>query len=187
VVQHHHVFLGPCVEVTPPGKRQSGGEDDCVYTLLFRYFSSPSEQSILPGCSARQSFFLSLCMITRLRHYLIRYARQQAGTVSYLTLLQETELGLNLDISHEKSRLNEMLAEISTEEHAAGRPLLSSLVRVQGSKGQGDNFYKLCERLGYGEWRTLKQDENFLKGLIKECHEFWQQEANYAQYALNEA
>ena len=93
-------------------------------------------------------------MTTRLRHYLIRYARQQAGTVSYLTLLQESELGLNLDISHEKSRLNEMLAEISTEEHAAGRPLLSSLVRVQGSKGQGDNFYKLCERLGYGEWRT---------------------------------
>jgi hypothetical protein len=126
-------------------------------------------------------------MITRLRHYLIRYARQQAGTVSYLTLLQESELGLNLDISHEKSRLNEMLAEISMEEHAAGRPLLSSLVRVQGSKGQGDNFYKMCERLGYGEWRSLKQNEDFLKGLIKECREFWQKEANYAQYALNEA
>jgi hypothetical protein len=126
-------------------------------------------------------------MISRLRHYLIRYARQQAGTVSYLTLVQESELGLNLDISHEKSRLNEMLAEISTEEHAVGRPLLSALVRVPGSKGQGDNFYKLCERLGYGEWRALKQDEEFLKGLIKDCREFWQQEVNYEQYALNEA
>jgi hypothetical protein len=58
-------------------------------------------------------------MINRLRHYLIRYARQQAGTVSYLTLVQESELGLNLDISHEKARLNEMLAEISTEEFTA--------------------------------------------------------------------
>ncbi|RZK31434.1 MAG: hypothetical protein EOO63_04190 [Hymenobacter sp.] len=122
-------------------------------------------------------------MITRLRHYLIRYARQQAGTVSYLTLVQESELGLNLDISHEKSRLNELLTEISTAEHAAGRPILSSLVRVQGSKGQGDNFYKLCERLGMGEWRALKQDENFLKGLIKECRAFWQNEENYAQFA----
>lgn len=121
-------------------------------------------------------------MIIRLRHYLIRYARQQAGTVSYLTLVQESELGLNLDISHEKSRLNEILTEISTAEHAAGRPILSSLVRVQGSKGQGDNFYKLCERLGMGEWRTLKQDENFLKGLIKECRTFWQNEENYAQF-----
>ncbi len=125
-------------------------------------------------------------MINRLRHYLIRYARQQAGTVSYLTLVQESELGLNLDISHEKSRLNEMLAEISTEEYAAGRPILSSLVRVPGSKGQGDNFYKLCERLGMGEWRTLKQDENFLKNLVKECRDFWQQEANYVQFALGE-
>jgi hypothetical protein len=126
-------------------------------------------------------------MINRLRHYLIRYARQQAGTVSYLTLVQESELGLNLDISHEKSRLNEMLTEISTEEFAAGRPILSSLVRVQGSKGQGDNFYKMCERLGMGEWRTLKQDEGFLKNLIKECRDFWQQEENYAQFAINKA
>ncbi|NML65084.1 hypothetical protein HHL22_07680 [Hymenobacter sp. RP-2-7] len=122
-------------------------------------------------------------MTNRLRQYLIRYARQQVGTVSYLTLVQESELGLNLDISHEKSRLNEMLAEISTEEHQAGRPLLSCLVRVQGSKGQGDNFYKLCERLGLGEWRSLKQDEQFLKGLIRDCRSFWLQEANYAQYA----
>ncbi|MGI4875050.1 MAG: hypothetical protein ACRYFX_28165 [Janthinobacterium lividum] len=125
-------------------------------------------------------------MTSRLRHYLIRYARQQAGTVSYLTLVQESELGLNLDISHEKSRLNEMLAEISTVEHAAGRPLLSALVRVPGSKGQGDNFYKLCERLGMGEWRSLKQDENFLKSLVKDCHEFWQQETNYEQFVLSE-
>jgi hypothetical protein len=154
--------------------------------LIIPLLSQPSQ---LPthGYAALQGCLSLFRMITRLRHYLIRYARQQAGTVSYLTLLQESELGLNLDISHEKSRLNEMLAEISTEEHAAGRPLLSSLVRVQGSKGQGDNFYKMCERLGYGEWRSLKQDEDFLKRLIKECREFWQKEANYAQYALNEA
>jgi hypothetical protein len=142
--------------------------------------------SVRLGCASTGGHS-SFSMINRLRHYLIRYARQQAGTVSYLTLVHESELGLNLDISHEKSRLNEMLSEISMEEFAAGRPILSSLVRVQGSKGQGDNFYKMCERLGLGEWRSLKQDENFLKGLIKECREFWQQEANYAQYALNEA
>ncbi len=126
-------------------------------------------------------------MTNRLRSYLIRFARQQAGTVSYLTLVQEAELGLNLEISHEKSRLNEMLGEISTEEHTAGRPLLSCLVRVAGSKGQGDNFYKLCERLGLGEWRTLKQDEEFLKGLIRDCRAYWQEEANYAQFAQGQA
>jgi hypothetical protein len=122
-------------------------------------------------------------MIGRIRTYLIRYSRLQSGTVSYLTLVQEAELGLNLEISHEKSRLNEMLAEISLGEHEAGRPLLSCLVKVQGSKGQGDNFYKMCEKLGLGEWRSLKQNEDFLKDLIRECREFWRDEANFQKFA----
>ena len=122
-------------------------------------------------------------MTNRVRTYLIRFARTQSGTVSYLTLVQEAELGLNLEISHEKARLNEMLAEISQTEHAEGRPPLSSLVKVQGSKGQGDNFYKLCEKMGMGEWRTLKQDEEFLKTLINDCRTFWRDEANFQQFA----
>jgi len=122
-------------------------------------------------------------MLARIRTYLIRYARQQTGTVSYLTLVQEAELGLNLDISHEKSRLNEMLAEISTDEYEEGRPPLSCLVKVQGSKGQGDNFYKLCEKMGMGEWRSLKQNEDFLKNLIKDCRDFWRDDENFQQFA----
>ena len=122
-------------------------------------------------------------MIGRIRTYLIRYSRLQTGTVSYLTLVQEAELGLNLEISHEKSRLNEMLAEISMAEFENGHPLLSSLVKVQGSKGQGDSFYKLCEKMGLGEWRSLKQNEDFLKDLILECREFWNDEANFQKFA----
>ena len=122
-------------------------------------------------------------MIGRIRTYLIRYSRLQTGTVSYLTLVQEAELGLNLEISHEKSRLNEMLAEISMAEHEAGRPPLSALVKVQGSKGQGDNFYKLCEKMGMGEWRTLKQDEEFMKNLVRDCRAFWCDEPNFQEFA----
>jgi len=125
----------------------------------------------------------TFAMIGRIRTYLIRYSRQQTGTVSYLTLVQEAELGLNLEISHEKSRLNEMLAEISMTEFEAGRPFLSCLVKVQGSKGQGDNFYKLCEKMGLGEWRNLKQDEEFLKGLIRDCRAFWHNETNFQKFS----
>ncbi|SHJ06648.1 hypothetical protein SAMN02745146_2172 [Hymenobacter daecheongensis DSM 21074] len=119
----------------------------------------------------------------RVRNHLIRFARHQVGTTSYLNLVQEAELGLNLEISHEKSRLNELLAELSESEYWAGRPILSCLVKVEGSKGQGDNFYKMCERLGLGEWRTLKQDPEFLKTLRRECRAFWQDEQNYQQFA----
>ncbi|MCC3158714.1 hypothetical protein LJ737_15825 [Hymenobacter sp. 15J16-1T3B] len=122
-------------------------------------------------------------MITRVRRFLINYSRHQTGTVSYLTVVQEAELGLNLDISHEKSRLNELLAEISETEYTAGRPILSCLVKVEGSKGQGDNFFKLCERLGLGPWRELKQNPDFLSNLRAECRDFWRDEKNYAQFS----
>ena len=137
------------------------------------------------GPAAVAAFFalIFFSMTGRIRTFLIRYSRQQSGTLSYLTLVQEAELGLNLEISHEKSRLNEMLAEISSTEHEAGRPLLSALIKVAGSKGQGDNFYKLCERLGLGEWRTLKQDENFVKSKAQECHDFWGSDANFQSFS----
>ncbi|WP_139924091.1 hypothetical protein [Hymenobacter sp. DG01] len=121
-------------------------------------------------------------MTGRVRSHLIRFARTQVGTTSYLNLVQEAELGLNLDISHEKARLNEILAEITETEFRAGRPLLSCLVKVEGSKGQGDNFYKLCERLGLGEWRTLKQQEDFLKTIRREAREFWKDNSNFEKF-----
>ncbi|WP_246010686.1 hypothetical protein [Hymenobacter perfusus] len=141
---------------------------------------------------ARRAFFatfrfrflpLFLPMTGRVRSHLIRFSRTQVGTTSYLNLVQEAELGLNLEISHEKSRLNEILAEISENEYQAGRPILSCLVKVEGSKGQGDNFYKLCERLGLGEWRELKQQEDFLKNMRRECRAFWQNDDNFEKFA----
>ncbi|MBC6988369.1 MULTISPECIES: hypothetical protein [Hymenobacter] len=119
----------------------------------------------------------------RVRSHLIRFSRHQVGTTSYLNLVQEAELGFNLEISHEKARLNDILSEISEKEFHAGRPLLSCLVTVKGAKGQGDNFFKLCERLGLGEWRTLKQDPDFLKNLRTECRAFWKDEANFKRFA----
>lgn len=121
-------------------------------------------------------------MISRVRKHLIRFSRTQIGTTSYLNLVQEAELGLNLDITHEKSRLNEILTEISEQEYEAGRPILGALVKVKGSKGQGDNFFKLCERLGMGEWRALKQQEEFLKDLRQQCRDFWQDDKNFEKF-----
>ncbi|UYZ57377.1 hypothetical protein [Hymenobacter latericus] len=121
-------------------------------------------------------------MITRVRRFLIQYSRHQTGTASYLTVVQEAELGLNLDISHEKARLNEILAEISETEYTAGRPVLSCLVKVEGSKGQGDNFFKLCERLGMGPWRELKQNPDFLQEMRSACRDFWRNDDNFAQF-----
>lgn len=118
---------------------------------------------------------------SRIRSALINLARS-SGTISLLTLNNETELGLHLDSSHERARLLELLAEITTIEHHAGRPLLSSLVRIKGTQGQADAFYRLCERLGLGEWRTLKQNETFLEEQQRRARTFWRAEANYHEF-----
>ncbi|ELR72361.1 hypothetical protein C900_01643 [Fulvivirga imtechensis AK7] len=101
--------------------------------------------------------------------------------ISYRRLINTTDLGLNLDIKHEKQLLGTILDEVSTEEHQAGRPLLSVLVQSK-KNGQGDRFYKLCEQLGYGDWKDLKNDESFTEEHIRKCREFWQDEDNYKKY-----
>ena len=119
--------------------------------------------------------------VRRVRSALIDLARS-SGTVSLLTINNETELGFNLDSSHERARLLEILAEITTIEYRADRPLLSSLVRIKGTQGQADAFYRLCERLGLGEWRILKQDETFLQEQQRRARTFWRDEDNYREF-----
>lgn len=118
-------------------------------------------------------------MNVRIRARLIRLARLNRGITSYQNLINQAELGLTLDNSYEKERLDEILEEIGTDEYENGRPLLNALVKVKGNNGQGDRFFKLCERLGMGPWRDLKKDKNFLTNLRQECRDFWKDDKNF--------
>lgn len=120
-------------------------------------------------------------MEVRVRNFLISLARKESSTIPYRRLINQTELGLNMDIKHEKQLLGEILDEISEEEFEAGRPLLSALVQDKRN-GQGDRFFKLCETLGMGEWKELKKDEEFRQKHIDACYEFWQNDDNYKAY-----
>jgi hypothetical protein len=86
-----------------------------------------------------------------------------------------------MEIKHEKQLLGELLDEISEDEYDEDRPLLSALVK-NGKNGQDDRFYKMCERLEMGEWKTLKKDKSFKKKHIDACHAFWSDEKNYKKY-----
>ncbi|CAN5379532.1 hypothetical protein BH23BAC1_BH23BAC1_04940 [soil metagenome] len=121
-------------------------------------------------------------MDIRVRSKLIQIARNHLSPISFPVLIQEMDLGLNLDRPYDKSRLNEILHDISMDEHEEGRPLLSCLVKTKTNKGQGDEFFKLCEELGMGEWRALKNDPEFLEDQRRQCYEFWSNEENYQKY-----
>ncbi|PRY13677.1 hypothetical protein CLV24_10547 [Pontibacter ummariensis] len=121
-------------------------------------------------------------MNARVRKKLIQVARGRAHLMSFQNLIYEAELGLNLDNPHEKSMLTEVIDEISEREHTAGRPLLSALVRIKGQKNQGDNFFRLCERLGYGNWKELKRNSKFVESQREACRQFWQDKKNFTSY-----
>ena len=121
-------------------------------------------------------------MNTRVRKKLIQVARGRAHLMTFQNLIYEAELGLNLENPHEKSMLAEVIDEISEREYNEGRPLLSALVRVKGQKNQGDSFFRLCERLGLGNWKELKRNSKFIEDQREACREFWQDKKNFSSY-----
>ncbi|EMR04106.1 hypothetical protein [Cesiribacter andamanensis] len=120
-------------------------------------------------------------MNERIRKKLIQIARLDESPISYPNLVYQMSLGLNLESNHEKNMLGEILNEISTEEFKQGRPLLSSLVKIK-PKGQGDTFFKMCEKVGLGQWKELKRDPDFLEKCRQECRDFWMNEENYEKH-----
>ncbi|MCC5920454.1 MAG: hypothetical protein LAT68_09835 [Cyclobacteriaceae bacterium] len=120
-------------------------------------------------------------MNARIRNRLIHIANTGGQPIAYQKMIDELDLGLDLEISYEKEELGIILNEISAEEHKQGRPLLSAMVKNK-AKGQGDNFFKLCDELGMGDWRELKSDKAFMQQHRDACKEFWQNEDNFNKY-----
>lgn len=56
------------------------------------------------------------------------------------------------------------------------------MVISKGDSSQGDGFYKLCEELGFGNWKKLKSDIAFEYGQMNACFDFWKDESNYKKY-----
>jgi len=80
------------------------------------------------------------------------------------------------------NKLAAILEHISTQEFNHERPLLSVLV-IRASDGEeGDGFYKMCENLGYGDWRKLKRGGEFQAKQMKRTIEFWQSDKHYFEY-----
>ena len=121
-------------------------------------------------------------MTERIRKRLIKAARGKK-TIFYADLNQDCDLVLDFTLAHHRNEIGELLGIISESEFANDRPLLSALVRHKsGQNEQGDGFFKLCEELGYGEWKNLKADPKFQFDIINECFAFWKDDANYRSF-----
>lgn len=121
-------------------------------------------------------------MNAKVRNYLIELAGKQQ-TVTYQKLSDDCKLGLIMNESeYARAEIGRILGEISAYEYENKRPLLSSLVISKGDNYQGDGFYKLCEELGFGNWKKLKATIEFEIGMMKDCFAFWSDENNYKKF-----
>ncbi len=123
-------------------------------------------------------------MNNEVRKFLIELVRKRTNqTITYQKLSDDCNLGLYMqDGIHIRSEIGTLLGEISIYEHSYKRPLLSSIVIRLGDNYEGDGFYKLADKLGFGDWRKLKREGVFEIQEIKKCIEFWQNDDNYKKY-----
>lgn len=124
-------------------------------------------------------------MNTKVRHYLIELARQKVNqTVTYQKLSDDCELRLDMrNNPNDRVKIGKILDDISTYEHENNkRPLLSALVVRAGDNYEGDGFYKLAERLGFGKWQSLKNEGIFEVVEIGKCIKFWSNDVNFSNY-----
>lgn len=122
-------------------------------------------------------------MNERVRTYLIDLARQRTNqTINYQRLSDNCNLGLDMSNIADRNTMATILDEISTFEHNNDRPLLSALVVRLDDEREGDGFYKMADRLGYGSWQQLKRENIFEAQQIGACINFWSDNNNFQQY-----
>ena len=119
----------------------------------------------------------------KIRRKLVDLARIKEAKISYQALSDEFQLRLDMKAKRDRVLLGGMLEEISAYEYSIGRPLLSALVTPKGKKGkQQDEFYKMCENLGMGNWEDLRDNPEFANEQRMKCYAFWRDDVNYKSF-----
>jgi hypothetical protein len=102
-----------------------------------------------------------------LRDYLIAIARRQE-TTTYAEAARV--VGLDVHDPADRERLAGLLRAISTAEHAAGRPLLTVIVVLQGRDRPGRGFFDLARSLGL---HAGSDDAAFYAAELERLYQAW--------------
>ena len=117
-----------------------------------------------------------LCPLTpehiNIREALIKVARRR-GTISYTELLNQSKVKLDMSVPYDRGILGHLLGEISWNEVAEGRPMLSSVAIHAGDYKQGQGFFDLAERLYDISFNNADQQLKFGMDELNKTHSFW--------------
>ncbi|MBB6273555.1 hypothetical protein HDF26_004015 [Pedobacter cryoconitis] len=109
------------------------------------------------------------------RTYLIKSSRARIP-VAYNQINKDCGLDLNLELVSDRKVLSNTLGEISLHEYENNRPLLSAVAMYQNLLEHGDGFYQICQDLGIGSKKELKERE-FAVSQMMECFDYWSKTA----------
>jgi len=116
------------------------------------------------------------------RAFLVELARHpRKNIIHYQEFCKKCGLPYDMSIPYDRKEIGRVLGEISAFEFKRDRPLLSALV-VSTNFEEGDGFFKLCEELGMGSWKSLKQDPGFSAIEMNRCTNYWLDDWNYLKY-----
>ena len=119
---------------------------------------------------------LELCSMTpehlSIREVLISVA-QRKKTITYTKLLSQAKIKLDMSIPYDRGVLGHILGEISWNEVAEGRPMLSSVAIHAGDYKQGQGFFDLAENLYNIALNDADQRLEFGIKELNKTHEYW--------------
>ena len=119
---------------------------------------------------------LKLCPFTpehnRIREILIKVA-QRRGTIAYSDLLRLARVKLDMSVPYDRGMLGHLLGEISWNEVAENRPMLSSVAIHVGDYKQGQGFFDLAEKLYDISFRNADQQLEFGMKELSKTHKYW--------------
>lgn len=104
---------------------------------------------------------------------LLAQIAQRGDIITYQNLCGRANLPFDMANPQHRMEIGDFLEDISTEEHKNGRPLLSSIVLRSKDGGEGEGFYKMAARLGYGNLSKLKKEGTFQAEMMKKTFDFW--------------
>lgn len=119
---------------------------------------------------------MELCPMTpehkRIREVLISVARNKK-TISYTELLNQSKVKLDMSIPYDRGQLGHLLGDISWNEVAEGRPMLSSVAIHAGDSIQGQGFFDLAEEIYDIDLRSSDEQMVFGMDELNATYNYW--------------
>ena len=122
-------------------------------------------------------------MNNQVREYLISVAREENSTVFYSEPIRDNRLKIDLGSEEGQNQLKQLLEEISTYEHKAGRPMLTALAINKNENDQGAGFYELAERFAKGRKNNLRKNW-WGHQEAERVRDFWKNENHFTEFAV---